>query len=440
MTRRENIFILSRIFIFAGSVLLFSYLLQTGERPVRLLFSGCLSIGLAMELMVYLTRARRRILRLLDGFAAGDPARVAESGKEQPLARALNKISDEVRVNRMDKEIQHQYLKSLVESMDIAIACFDESWNIKIANESWFSFIGRPYLTKLEEGSVPDKDLFETLSRLTPGMRESFQVSTSKGKRTYALQMENFILNQAEYKLLTAKDIEAEVQLNETEAWHKLLRVLTHEIMNSIAPVSSLSQTIHLQMEGNSTPSLQQLEDWRTAIGAISSRSHNLLDFTKAYRQLSTIPAPVKSSVPIEPLLSSIWSLLNSKHNNVSIHFALQTPVVFADPTLLEQLILNLLKNACEAMNGDPGSTIQISSSTKDHQTMITIIDNGPGIPDEILHDIFLPFFTTKEHGSGVGLSLSRQIMQAHGGSIEVGKLAGGTGTKIELRFPESEP
>lgn len=419
---------------------MFSYLLQTGERPVRLLFSGCLSIGLALELMVYLTRTRVRILRLLHGFAAGDPARVATSGKEQPLARALNKISDEIRINRIDKEIQHQYLKSLVESMDIAIACFDESWNIKIANESWFSFIGRPYLTKLEAGSVPDQKLFETLSRLTPGMKESYQISTSKGKRTYALQMENFILNHEEYKLLTAKDIEAEVQLNETEAWHKLLRVLTHEIMNSIAPISSLSETIHQQMEADMTPTVEQLEGWKVAVGAISSRSKNLLDFTQSYRQLAILPVPHTFLVPLEPLLSTICRLLQSKYQNLSFQFTLQAATVLADPTLLEQLVLNVLKNACEAMDSHPGATIQILSSTHDDQTLITIIDNGPGIPDEILQDIFLPFFTTKENGSGVGLSLSRQIMQAHGGSIEVGKLPGGRGTKIELRFPESEP
>lgn len=436
MEKREYIFILMRILLIGGSIFLFTSLSYAGTSPVRLTFAGLLIVGLISELFLSLTRTRKRILRLLDGFVAGDPARLAESGEDQPLARALNRISEEIRKNKTDREVQHQYLKSLVDHMDIAIACFDDHWQVKMANESWFEFIGRPYLTKVEENAVPDNKLYQTLMELKPGRKETFQVNSPIGKRTYALQMESFRLDHEEYRLLTAKDIEAEVQLNETEAWHKLLRVLTHEIMNSIAPVSSLSETVFNQMKESPSPTEKQITDWRSAVGAISSRSKSLLGFTESYRQLTRLPNPLKTSISIESLINSIWKLLREKHKDVSLHFGLQSPTIYADPTLLEQLLVNVLKNACEAMPVGQDSWIQIESQTHPKFLSLSVIDNGPGIPQEILSDIFLPFFTTKQTGSGVGLSLSRQIMQAHGGSIGVGKGPGETGTRIDLRFP----
>lgn len=436
MEKREYIFILIRILLIGGSIFLFISLSVAETSPVRLIFAGLLIVGLISELFLSLTRTRKRILRLLDGFVAGDPARFAESGEDQPLARTLNRISEEIRKSKTDREVQHQYLKSLVDNMDIAIACFDDHWQVKMANESWFEFIGRPYLTKVEENAVPDKKLYETLMGLKPGKKESFRVNSPTGKRTYALQMESFRLDQEEYRLLTAKDIEAEVQLNETEAWHKLLRVLTHEIMNSIAPVSSLSETVFNQMVESPSPSEKQITDWRTAVGAISSRSKSLLNFTQSYRQLSRLPNPVKTPIPIEPIITSIWKLLLEKYEDIALDFSLRSLTIYADPTLLEQLLLNLLKNACEAMPASHDSWIRVESNRQSNHLILSVIDNGRGIPDEILSDIFLPFFTTKQTGSGVGLSLSRQIMQAHGGSMGVGKGPEQIGTRIDLRFP----
>lgn len=439
MERREYIFIAARLLLIACSFVLFAFLVHAEMNPVRLLFSGVLSIFLIGELFFFLIRTRKRILRLLDSFVAGDPARLVDSPENNALATTLNRISEEIRKNKTAREVQHQYLKSLVDNMDIAIACVDDNWQIKMANESWFEFVGRPHMTRVDVSSVPDKRLFDMLMGLSPGKKESFQVDSHLGKRTYALQMESFMLNQEEYRLLTAKDIEAEVQVNETEAWLKLLRVLTHEIMNSIAPVSSLSETIHQQMESNSIPSQQQLEGWKIAVGAIASRSKNLLDFTHAYRQLTRLPAPVKTSFAIEPLLSSIWNLLRVKYENITLQIDLRIPEVQADPALMEQLLLNLMKNACEAIGGNHESWIRIESHLLSKQVVIRVTDNGPGIPEEILSDVFLPFFTTKQSGSGVGLSLSRQIMQAHGGSIRVGQRKEKSGASIDLLFPGKE-
>lgn len=439
MSRREYISILTRLLLIFGSLLLFCFLILSGANPVRLVFSGLLSMALTSELFYYLGRSRKQILRLLTGFKVGDPARFVEQGHDPVLVKVLNEISEEIRRNKTEREVQHQYLKSLVDHMDIAIVCFDDQWRIQMANDSWFTFVGRPYLTKLEKDSLPDANLYESIMALSPGKKESIQVNSPLGKRTFAVQMESFILETEEYRLLTAKDIEAEVQVNETEAWYKLLRVLTHEIMNSIAPVSSLSETVHQQMQENRSPSEPQLDGWRIALEAISSRSNNLLTFTNSYKRLTRLPQPIKVVTEVQPLVESIWNLFQESHKVISIHFGLKNQVVFADPAMLEQLLVNLLKNACEALAGQTNPEIRIENHLHLDQQVISIIDNGPGIPEEIASDIFLPFFTTKQDGSGVGLSLSRQIMLAHGGSIGVGKGSGETGTRIDLRFPEEK-
>jgi signal transduction histidine kinase len=253
-------------------------------------------------------------------------------------------------------------------------------------------------------------------------------------------------LQETQYKLVSLQDIRSELDEREVETWQKLIQVLTHEIMNSVTPIISLSKIIRglLAAEGDQVRDLAEIDledaqDMLDSIVTIESRSKGLLHFVHAYRSLTKIQQA--RFAPIEPpqLLKRIQTLLGPElvKRNIALHiYPIEEGIVIqADQELIEQVLINLVKNAMEGLEGRPDAKIEFKvSRSQDQRPMIQVIDNGSGINPEYIDKIFIPFFTTKKRGSGIGLSLSRQIMRLHRGSISFHSNLG-SGTVFSLIF-----
>jgi len=253
--------------------------------------------------------------------------------------------------------------------------------------------------------------------------------STAKGTEGNLVRSMNEALSTFRTRLYNSVVIETE-----NEAWQKLVRVLTHEIMNSIAPIISLSETITERAEQNK----MNEDDYQTMLQSIQSihrRSKGLLDFVENYRKLTRIPAPVIRPVPVSEIFNQIELLFTE--NKSSIHFSLASSNlhIHADRTLIEQVLINLIKNAVEACTDTPDGQVLVKAFRKENTVAITISDNGCGIVPEAIDKIFVPFYTTKPGGSGIGLSLCRQIINRHGGTISVASEEE-RGTTFSISFP----
>ncbi|MDL2208437.1 HAMP domain-containing histidine kinase [Parabacteroides sp. OttesenSCG-928-O15] len=220
----------------------------------------------------------------------------------------------------------------------------------------------------------------------------------------------------------------------ETEAWQKLIRVLTHEIMNSIAPIISLSETVTERAEQNGMNE-KDYEIMLQAIRTIHRRSKGLLDFVENYRKLTRIPVPVLQPFSVKPLFQDIQELLYAEQITFTYNVKPDTLRMNADRTLMEQVLLNLIKNAAEACKEVENPMIVLEACQREGKTVLTVSDNGEGIVTEALDKVFVPFFTTKTGGSGIGLSICRQIINRHGGSISVDSTQG-KGTLFTLKIP----
>lgn len=255
-----------------------------------------------------------------------------------------------------------------------------------------------------------------------------------------SLQATEFALRDQKLKLVSFQNIQGELEEQELDAWQKLIRILRHEIMNSITPIVSLTSTIDNMLAGSSGEiTKEQSEDIREAIIVIRGRSEGLMHFTETYRNLTRLPPPKFQIVDANDLVERVQVLYRPvfEKNNVQFKTQLsQAPVIFqADVELIEQVLINLLKNAVDAAKEVENPTITISTQrTKEGKAIIKVADNGKGIEQEMIEQIFVPFYTTKEEGSGIGLSLSRQIMRTHKGRISVQSVLG-EGTVFTLKI-----
>jgi signal transduction histidine kinase len=251
--------------------------------------------------------------------------------------------------------------------------------------------------------------------------------SRSNIEQQLSVQASKFVLLRESHTLITMQNIRSELEEREMQAWQNLIRVLTHEIMNSITPVSSLASTAAKILQNSNPSNIQadQLGDIAIAVQTIEKRSKGLLDFVQKYRQLTQVPKPSFQPIHIIDIIKRIENLLQPQMANKAIAFEVdvhpQRLKINADPALIEQALLNLIKNAIEALNGQESAKITVRAQLDSKaRPIIAVSDNGPGISPTAIEKIFIPFFTTKKTGSGIGLSLARQIMRLHHGDIVV--------------------
>ena len=361
----------------------------------------------------------------------------------QPFRSGFNQINSTFKVISKEKETQYLHLKTILEIVDTGILSYEaESGEILWMNESLKNLLQIPYLKTIHSLAKRNEVLYKEVINLSSG--NNVVVSIPREKETIKIQLSAtaFQNENKKYKLIAFQNINEALDENETNAWQKLLRVMTHELMNSVAPISSLADTLKsLVAEASQKKdfNVDSYQDIETGISTIKKRAEGLLKFTETYRSLSKITSADINEVLVIELFEHITQLLQPtiEKNKIELEIILKGPLLSlkADANLIEQVLINLLLNAIDAIKEKEQPKIILSAYRNNFdKIIIKIVDNGSGIPSDVIDKIFIPFFSTKKTGSGIGLSLSKQIMLLHKGSIQVQSNVN-EGTAISLVF-----
>lgn len=361
----------------------------------------------------------------------------------QPLRKGFNEINTTFKVISKEKETQYQYLQKILELVDTGILSYEQSeGQVVWMNESLKRMMQLPYLKTIHSLAKRDETLYNEILGLKTG--ESKVTTAHREKEAFKVLLSATVF-QTEgkiYKLIAFQNVSEALDETESKAWQKLLSVMTHEIMNSIAPISSLAETLKHRLQ-KAYPILNNdsgaMDDLELGIDTIKKRSEGLLKFAQTYRNLNKINTPNLKKVYVADIFENLYQLMEPtlEQKKISLEILLKETdlMLEVDPNLVEQVLINLLVNAMEALKDRPEPKIILSAylaSTK--KTVLKVADNGTGISEELLDKIFIPFFSTKKSGSGIGLSLCKQIMMLHKGNIQVQSIEG-QGTAFLLQF-----
>jgi nitrogen fixation/metabolism regulation signal transduction histidine kinase len=411
---------------------------------IRLVYLSILLVLLVAELFHYLDRVNRDLSQFLISVLHDEyTLAFKEQGRGRSfrgLYKAMNDISLKLKALSKEKETRNQYLVSLIEQVKVGIISYEPSGNVHLVNRAFVEMLAIPTLQAGSDLQAREPDLYAILEEVPTGERQLVKMRIRQEEKEFSIQSAGFRIEAQEFKLVSVQNIREELDERELEAWQKLIRVLTHEIMNSVTPITSLTSSLYDivndQHAAIGTPKLK--EKLVSGLGAVRERSEGLIKFTAAYQDIARIPPPVIAKVRTRNLISRIESLFSAEMKEGGIDFSIDrkgSPDFFlADINLLEQVIINLIRNALDAIGGTDNPCVRLKiGSRPGRQVSIQVEDNGPGIPAEILDRIFVPFFSTKESGTGIGLSLSRQIIILHKGTLEVNTGSGKTVFEIIL-------
>jgi len=361
----------------------------------------------------------------------------------QPFRTGFNEINSTFKVISKEKETQYLHLKTILEIVDTGILSYDmDGGEILWMNESLKMLLQIPYLKTIHSLEKRNKALYDQVIALAPGNNVISSVAKDRSVYKVLLSATTFQNENKKYKLIAFQNINEALDETESKAWQKLLSVMTHEIMNSVAPISSLAETLKNNIQesmrhpGNSKEALSDIE---TGISTIKKRSEGLLKFTETYRNLSKITKANVAKVMVMELFEQVQQLMQPtiEKKKIELEVILRDPFLAmeADSDLIEQVLINLVLNAIDAVKdqNQPKVTLAAESNANGKVT-IKVADNGSGIKPELLDKIFIPFFSTKKTGSGIGLSLCKQIMVLHKGNIQI-QSNEGEGTVVSLLF-----
>jgi two-component system nitrogen regulation sensor histidine kinase NtrY len=388
--------------------------------------------------------ALRDFLQLLRNDDFVTVSTIDEGNRE--FQEAYELISKKIRNLRIEKETNYQYLKRIIEHVDTALICLKDEHTVELINRASMDLLQVSEINSLGNLDKISRELAFAIGRIQSGEREMIRFIRHGRIMKLSIRATEFTLNGQLYKIVSLHDIKSELEDQELDSWQKLVRVLTHEIMNSAIPISNmLSMARQILLDENGVPrkihglDLEQAEDLEESLQTAESRSMGLTSFVQSTKSLSRIPEPSFQDLPVKLLFKRLREIFKPELEKSGIilesSLELENPVIKADPDLIEQVMINLLRNAVDALKGCSEASILLSASRGlDGGIIIRVTDNGRGIPKENLDQIFVPFFSTKKEGSGIGLSLSLQIMKMHKGRIEV-QSEESKGTSISLEF-----
>ncbi len=413
------------------------YFLVVELNYIRTVFSFVLLMALCVELFNFLTRVNRDYCSFINSILHEDFSLYYSKSKGEKsldqLYKTYNQLINKFHRISSEKEMNFIYLQTLVEHVKVGIISYNENNQVELVNTALKKMLNIPALRKNINISVLPQAFRDVLQEIKTGQNRLVKISVSGNLLQLAIRASEFKLEDKAYKLISVQNIKAELDKKEMESWHKLIRVLTHEIMNSITPITSLAGTLtdvsRKKIENNESD-IESLKYINSGLGAIKNRSEGLLRFTENYKKLTKLPNPNFIEVSINDLCNKVkllfMPIMESKNIKFEVSIKSESLSLCADENLLEQVLINLINNAIEAMENtsDPAIKLEINENSTG-KFNILIIDKGPGIPDEILEEIFVPFYTTKEQGTGIGLNLSQQIMRLHNGEIKVTTMIG---------------
>jgi len=447
--RRFSVFLAARLVIvgLALSAAIWLWLLP-GYHSATLLAAGVLLFA-ATELWWFIGRTNREVSRFLDAARYADFSQrfsLDDLGTGfGDLGRTFSDILERMYDQRVDKEIESRRLNALIDHIPVPLLTVHGDDSITLQNNAARRLFGASHVTGLGDLRQFGMSFHDAVAQAVPGNRElvTFSVEGVEYQLTLATT-ENIVAGESS-RLVSLQDIQSELDVTQAQAWQDLVRVLTHEIMNSITPVTSLAATaaevVNDMVDKTEADAAiaGDLADLHDAVTTVARRSNNLMQFVDSYRQLTRLAPPEKRRIQIADIFESVGQLAAAEwpHGESWLSLSVEPSGldVHADPILLEPVLLNLLRNAWQATRDLDQPRVQLAARlNRRGNVVIEVCDNGPGVPDDLAKKIFVPFFTTKEEGSGVGLALARQVMTTHGGFIRVGQNDGG-GAKFSLTF-----
>lgn len=402
----------------------------------------------------YLDKSNIEFANFLDSIKYDDFTQTyttKRTGTSQDLLYdRFNLVIKKFREIRAEKEAQYQYLRTIVQHVGIGIITFNKRGTVQIINAAAKSLLDIDQIKNVDDLSELNPELVSSLKDLQTGGRDLIKIDRKGEEVQLSIYAIELVRREEEFKLISIQNIKSELDEKEMDAWQNLIRVLTHEIMNSVTPISSLAATVESNLEeavdedfNIKNLSKEDIEDFHMAVQTIHKRSESLIKFVSDFRNLTRIPIPNKTEICLDELFNSLLTLLKHdiKEQNIQVYLNMEPKdiCIQADREQIDQVIINLLKNAIQALeeneeNNKP-KVIDINCGRDQYQRVyINIKDNGSGIDEDALKKIFIPFFTTKKSGSGIGLSLSKQIIRKHNGSITVNSTVD-VGTEFSLVF-----
>lgn len=366
--------------------------------------------------------------------------------KVNQLFYAINNLIDRASEPATEKEEEFQYLKNIVQHIGIGIITFDKKGKVQLLNSAAKKLLKTSQLDNINDLKELSEPLVDSIIRLRTGGRDLVKVESNDDIVQLAIFAIELTLRGDVYKLVSLQNIQNELEEKEMEAWQNLVRVLTHEIMNSVTPISSLANTVDQELKEQlnndqdiNQMSNEEIEDLHLAVQTIRKRSEGLIKFVQDFRNLTQVANPNFTKVNVNELIDDQLVLLKKEieQNGIKVSKSIEPEnlEIKVDRHMIEQVLINLIKNATQAFDEQSDRIIEVKAYLDDkNRPVITIKDNGNGIDEDAVEKIFIPFFTTKKDGSGIGLSLSRQIMRKHQGTISV-KSKMDEGTEFFLRF-----
>jgi two-component system nitrogen regulation sensor histidine kinase NtrY len=427
--------IIVRVFVLLLLSLCFSYFVLVNPSLRLSIIIIVLLLIVTYNLISFLNATNRKIRSFFDSIRNDDstltfPAGTIEKSLRE-LYESMQKVNLQIQKLRIDNRNQEQYFQILIEHLGAGIISFDEKGFILHANSAVKKLLSLDVLTHLKQLERIDAGLYSAISEIRSGERRLIGLMTQGGEIQVSLKATSLKIKESKFIILSLQDIKSELDEKELDSWMKLIRVLMHEIMNSITPITSLSESlsrIYVQNNLHIIPeeiTQKTIDTTVQGLEVIREQGKGLMSFVESYRKLTRIPEPVKKSFMVTELFDRIKLLYSSLENSGKAVLDIEVPAVktelIADQNLISQVLINVLKNAVEANENNPVAKIVLKASVSEgYATEICITDNGPGISEDVLDKIFIPFFTTRRNGSGIGLSLSKQIMKAHGGTLKV--------------------
>lgn len=357
------------------------------------------------------------------------------STNDKMVSESLNRITQILFQAKAEAIQKEKYYELIMNSVNTGIIVLDDKGNIFQTNNEALRLLGLTVFTHVKQLGRIDENVQNLLSTIRPGEKHQVSFANERGTVHLSLRVSEMSLQEKHVRIIAINDINSELDDKEIDSWIRLTRVLTHEIMNSVTPITSLSDTLlSLHEDVN--------EDVRNGLEVISTTGKTLIAFVESYRKFTHIPTPQASLFYVSKFAERMIQLARHHNNypNITIHIDIQPTdlIVYADENLITQVVLNLLKNAMQAIgSGQPNGQIELKAYCNEEEAvLIEVSNNGPVIPQEEAEHIFVPFFTTKEGGSGIGLSISRQIMRLSGGSISLKSAPAARKTTFVLTFP----
>ncbi|MEQ8364133.1 MAG: ATP-binding protein [Cyclobacteriaceae bacterium] len=438
----------TRIAILVATVFAMAYAVADSFNIIIILALAGATLFQISHLIKEFEESNENIASFLDAIRFDDLSSSFKTDSEDPavqrLHNELNEAITKLKTSRSEKDSEYQFFKNIVQHVGIGLLTFKKDGSIQIMNTAAKKLLRVNNAKHIDDLRPVSDVLVEAFLKLKTGGRELARLVLADETIQISIYAIELTLRGEVIKLISMNNIQSELDEKEMEAWQNLVRVLTHEIMNSVTPISSLAGVVEDDLKGKmdqpvATFNKDEMEDMHLSIQTISKRSQGLIHFVREFKNLSQRPQPNLTPVKVKKLLEEMAVLqkkeLSDNKIKITISIEPEDLIISADKSMIEQVIINLVKNAMQSFSEQNEKNIQLKAYLDEKtRPIISVGDNGDGIDPEALERIFVPFYSTKKTGSGIGLSLSKQIMRQHEGRITV-KSKLGEGTEFILRF-----